>query len=344
MTNALAATTNPARYILLQPGDGKDTRSRVGMFESWLTSSGSPLYSPDLAAYRDRLLSTKSPTSTAAHLSTIRAAYRRAMRANDLRDRLFTDAGIALQHIGAEDNPANRKAFVDERITRLKNVIDPKAAPVTIVKSQDKPDAAQVRLTRAQAEALLNAPGVVPLKSLRDTAAIALLLCTGIREAELCALEVVDLRQKLGGELALHVCEGKGSKERLIPYGDLSWVLAIVDRWLKAARIGDGPVFRSFWKNGRSIRGRLSVRAVENIVAAYPVMIKGEPIAVHPHDLRRTYARRLYEAGVDLLAISQNLGHVDTKTTRLYIGPLDAAQRRAPGVYSFDLAKLNKVT
>lgn len=213
---------------------------------------------------------------------------------------------------------------------------------MTVTTSQDKADSAQVRLTRAQAEALLNAPGVVPLEALRDTAAIALMLCTGIREAELCALEVQDLRQRLGRELALHI--RKGSKERLIPYGELSWVLAVVDKWLEAAGIAEGPVFRSFWKNGKSSRGPLSVRALVYLTVRYSVMSDdGKLMTVHPYDLRRTYARRLYEAGVDLVAISQNLGHSSTKTTLLYIGELGADKRRAPGVYSFDLAALNKV-
>ena len=44
-------------------------------------------------------------------------------------------------------------------------------------------------------------------------------------------LDVGDLRQRLGGELALHVREGKGARERLVPYGDLDWCLAVVDAW-----------------------------------------------------------------------------------------------------------------
>jgi hypothetical protein len=48
----------------------------------------------------------------------------------------------------------------------------------------------------------------------------------------------------------------------------------------------------------------------------------------------------VYEAGVDLPAIQQNLGHADVETTLRYIGPLDADRRRAPAVYTFDLGKL----
>jgi site-specific recombinase XerD len=345
MTTALTTTTADARSILIPAEADKDIRSRVGMFADWLTQAGGAWHSPALAEYRDRLLADgKSAATVSAHLSSIRAAYQRVMRDNGIRDALYTAAGDELRSIGHADTPANRKAFVDERYTRLENAIDPKSSPVKMIKSQDKADGAHVRLTRSQAEALLNAPGVVPLERLRDTAVIAMLLCTGIREAELCALEVVDLRQRLGGELALHVRKGKGSKERLIPYGDLVWVLAVVDKWLAAAGITAGPVFRSFWRGGKSIRGPLSVRAVEDIVIRYPVIgDNGQTITARCHDLRRTYARRLYEAGVDLVAISQNLGHASTRTTLVYIGALDADKRRAPAVYTFDLAQLKKV-
>ena len=58
------------------------------------------------------------------------------------------------------------------------------------------------------------------------------------------------------------------------------------------------------------------------------------------HDLRRTYARRLYEAGVDLVALRQNLGHSHSKTTLRCIGVLDADTRRPPAVCTFDLGRL----
>jgi len=239
------------------------------------------------------------------------------------------------------DRPADRKAFVDETVTRMENALDPKAAPVKRRIRQDRADAAYLRLTAEQASGLLAAPGLEGLQGLRDTAIIALMLCTGIREAELSALEVRDLRQRLGGELALHVREGKGCKERLVPYGELEWVLAIVDAWLGGADIESGPVFRGFYKGNRRLRpGPLSVRAIQYLLVRYPVVVDGELVSVRPHDLRRTYARRLYEAGVDLVAIQQNLGHADHQTTLGYIGTLDASRRRAPAVYHFDVSKL----
>ena len=63
-------------------------------------------------------------------------------------------------------------------------------------------------------------------------------------------------------------------------------------------------------------------------------MVGGELVTVHPHDLRRTYARRCYDAGMDILAIQQNLGHADHKTTLKYIGVSDVESRQPPSLYS----------
>ena len=63
---------------------------------------------------------------------------------------------------------------------------------------------------------------------------------------------------------------------------------------------------------------------------------------VQPHDLRRTYARRLYAAGLVPVEIQQNLGHAGLKTTWGYSGTLSAAPRRPPAVYAFDLSRLSR--
>ena len=66
-------------------------------------------------------------------------------------------------------------------------------------------------------------------------------------------------------------------------------------------------------------------------------MVDGKATKARPHDLRRTCARRLHEAGVDLATIQQNLGRSTTATTLGYIGELGAERRRAPGIYRFYL-------
>ena len=322
--------------IMVPPDAVKDAKHRLTKYAGWLASDGRGWHQPDLVAYRDCLLEGGyKPSTVSAHLSTVRARY-----ADIARDRDLFYA-IASQRT---DDLLERKAIVDEIIARIENAISPEAARVKTRVRQDRPDVDHLRLTSAQGSALMAAPGVGTLLGLRDTAVIALMLCTGVREAELSALDVPDLRQRLGGELALHVREGKGAKERLVPYGELSWVLAIEDKWLEAAGIESGPVFRGFYKGNNSLRrGRVKVRQIQNLLKRYPIMVDGRMTKVKPHDLRRTYARRLYEAGVDPVAIQQNLGHAQLETTLGYIGTLGADKRRAPAVYEFDLRKLAKV-
>jgi site-specific recombinase XerD len=335
MTNSLIFHST-SHAIIIPSGAVKDELHRLRRFVRWLDDTSHTWFEPDLAAYRDYLVERGlTPTSIRAHLSTIRGRYKSLLRDNAFREHLYTLTPVV--------SPAEKKAFVDELVTRLQNATHPGSVPVKVSTSQDKPDNAHIRLTSEQANTLLNAPSVDSLHGLRDTAIVALLLCTGLREAELCALNVADLRQRLGGALALHVRQGKGAKERLVPYGSLEWVLAIVDTWLQAAAITQGAVFHGFYKGNRRLRSsRLTERAAQDILDAYPVMIDGRAVRLNPHDLRRTYARRLYEAHVDLLAIQQNLGHSDSKTTLGYIGQLDSGARRPPAVYSFDLSKLQK--
>lgn len=308
-----------------------DTRSRLARFEQWQRER--PWYDLDLAAYRDELLTTLAPSSVSAHLATVRGRYRAILRDPVRRDELYSLAGERLTALDQDSTPANRKAFVDELVTRIEHALDPKSAPVKTVTRQDRADSDQTRLTREQAGELMQAPGRDTLRGKRDTAIITLMLCTGIREGELRALDVPDLRRRLGGELALHVREGKGCKERLIPYGALSVAVAVAEQWLAAAGIEDGIVFRGIHRGGKVLSGRIGLRVLQRTVGSYPVVIEGRAVTVRPHDLRRTYARRLYEAGVSLVAIQQNLGHSDSKTTLKYIGILDASVRRPPSIY-----------
>lgn len=342
MDHSLALVSDLRAFLIPADAD-KSARARLSLFVEWQTRRRRPWYDIDLKAYRDHLLRHRGfePTTTSAYLSAVRSRYRQLLTDNDLRVRWLTAIGQELAQLNQMDSPANRRALLDEYHTRIRNAIDPSVAPVEKVVSQDRVDADQIRLTQSQAEALLRAPGTETLPALRDTCVIALMLCTGVREAELCALEVEDLRQKLKGVLALHIRLGKGAKERAIPYGDLVWVLQLVDRWLARAEIRTGRVLRAFWRGNEKIRNSLSVRAVEDILSQYPLVgDDGHNLIVRPHDLRRTYARRQYETGLDLISISQNLGHADTKTTLLYIGDLSAEQRQSKLAYSYDLSQL----
>lgn len=347
MNDRLAKSDNSANYlVLVSDVQQKDELHRLVTYARWLDEQRRVWLQPNLVRYRDYLLNAYegrdgkplSHRSVKAHLSTIRARYRALLRDNTIRDELYA-------MIPAGASAADRKAIVDELLKRVENAIDPEAAPVKTVKQQDVHDEVHLRLTATEANALLSAPGLDTLKGVRDTAIISLLLCTGLREAELCSLNTSDLRRRLGGELSLHVRHGKGAKGRLIPYGELEWCLAIVDCWIASARVASGPVFRGFYRGAKRVRStRLTVRAINQILDQYPIMVDGELTTVNPHDLRRTYARRLYESGMDLLAIRDNLGHADTRTTLKYIGEMDVDKRKPPTLYTFNISALRKLS
>lgn len=324
--------------------DDKDKFYRMNKFAQWLDENEREWHDPDLGTYRDHLVRTLAPATAAAHLSTIRAHYRDIVESNRLRDLFYSMLP------GDAKDAANRKAYVDELITRIQNAVAPGQSSVEMTKHQDVDDRQHLRLTTGQADALLRAPGLDTLQGLRDTAIIAMMLCTGAREMEIAALHVEDLRSMFGGALALRIRKGKGKKARLVPYGELDWCLLYVEKWLTVSGITSGAVFRGFYKPHKDQRPRvretaITTRAIQKIMDEYPVIVDGRQVSAKPHDLRRTYARRLYDAGVTVEAIQQNLGHANTKTTMGYIGILDAAQRAPVRVFNPPhLKDLDRVT
>lgn len=310
----------------------KDAASRINKYLAWCGD----ILQPDLAAYRDWLLTQGrtdpkpgqpeglSSQTVADHLSTIRKWYRKILR--DQRDTFYAMAADQ-----GHTAPADQAAYVNELVVRIENAIDPETAPLKKQIIQDKADSQILRLTKKQAQALLNQPDRSTLRGKRDAAIIATFLCTGVREGELVALALDDFRQTLNDEPALLVRHGKGNKQRMVPYGQLAWCVRLVKEWCQAAEITSGYVFRGIYKGDKKVRSTaIRTRNIERIITAYA----GEEIT--PHALRRTYARTLYDSGVELITIQQNLGHKRLETTLLYIGALEA-KRRAPGpIYDLD--------
>lgn len=330
-------------YAVLMPErPSKDHKSRLGFYINWLSERGLAWYQPDLSAYRDYLLRQRtrrdkqgnsapaalSPPTVQAHLATIRGRYSQLTRSNDIRDRLY-------ELTNPNDSEAEQRALVDEFFIRMMNDLHPSTAPVKVVEAQDIADSEHLRLKPYQVSALVQAPGISSLRGLRDTALMTLMVCTGVRAAEAAELQVADLRQRLGGELSLRVREGKGGKQRLIPYGPLDWCLMYVDAWLREANIEAGPIFRGIRRGGKSVRpSGIGTWTVNDIMNAYPISIDGGLRTVKPHDLRRTYARNAYDFGMDLERIRQNLGHTSLQTTQTYIGALDGRDRHPPNMFS----------
>jgi integrase/recombinase XerC len=153
----------------------------------------------------------------------------------------------------------------------------------------------------------------------RDRVIFELLYGCGIRNSELCGL---DMTSVLFREDAIRVF-GKGRKERLVPLGEASVealrsYLPQREERLKAAGKGklvvDGPLMMNARMRGTC---RLTTRSVGRIVKKI-ALSKGLAADVHPHTLRHAFGTHMLEEGADLRAIQEMLGHERLSTTQRY--------------------------
>jgi integrase/recombinase XerD len=160
-------------------------------------------------------------------------------------------------------------------------------------------------LSIEEVERLLAQPDAATARGRRDRAMLELLYATGLRVSELVGLSRSDLRLDLG----LVRCVGKGSKERIVPVGQPA--LGAVRAYL-AARRDASPVL--FLGN----KGRPLTRvACWRIVGRYARQA-GLRGPITPHTLRHSFATHMLDAGADLRAIQELLGHASIATTQIY--------------------------
>ena len=145
----------------------------------------------------------------------------------------------------------------------------------------------------------------------RDRAILEVLYSCGLRVSELTALNLdsVDL------ELEIIRVMGKGSKERLIPLGSKAReaLCCYMQRRgeLLSMQVEQGALFL----NNRG--GRLSSRSVARLLKKHMQRCNiGRPLS--PHGLRHSFATHLLDAGADLRAVQEMLGHVSLSTTQRY--------------------------
>ncbi|MFN8465479.1 MAG: tyrosine-type recombinase/integrase [Caldilineaceae bacterium] len=169
-------------------------------------------------------------------------------------------------------------------------------------------------LTQAQAQSLLDAPDIETIKGLRDRAILAVLLGCGLRREECAALTVQHLQQREGRWVIVDL-EGKRNKMRSVPMP--SWAKYAVDAWLLVAGISTGAVFRPVNKGSRVGEGAMTAQAIYNAVSEYADQLG---LKVHPHDLRRTFAKLAHKGKSPLEQIQLSLGHASIQTTERYLG------------------------
>lgn len=170
-------------------------------------------------------------------------------------------------------------------------------------------------LTKAQAEALINAPDPATLKGRRDRALLALLVGCGLRRGEAVALTVGHIQQRDGRWVIVDL---RGKHGRLRTIAVPAWVKQAVDLCGagRPALPGAGSCARST-TTGRSPGDSLSPQAVLAVA-----VFCGEELGLRPrsHDLRRTCAKLCRSGGGELEQIQLMLGHGSIQTTERYLG------------------------
>jgi integrase/recombinase XerD len=166
-------------------------------------------------------------------------------------------------------------------------------------------------LTERDVEQLLAAPTVNAPRGLRDRAMLEVLYASGLRVSELVTLSVAQLSQDMGVVRIL----GKGSKERLVPVGEvaLDWVRRYA-REARPALLGQRRSSALFVTS----RGKPMTRqAFWHLIRRYALQA-GIRTALSPHTLRHAFATHLLNHGADLRVVQLLLGHADISTTQIY--------------------------
>src|SRR5499427_10647622 len=167
-------------------------------------------------------------------------------------------------------------------------------------------------LTRQQVEELLAAPtreskskSAPTWMPLRDVAIMELFYSSGLRLAELAALDVADADLYTESVRVF----GKGRKERVCPAGLPA--LEAIQKYRAAANVHAGALFIN------KARKRISARSVWLVLKRY-VPRTSIPISMSPHKLRHSFATHMLDRGADLRSVQALLGHASLSTTQIY--------------------------
>jgi len=199
--------------------------------------------------------------------------------------------------------------FVEKDIASL--------APSKVKLAKDKADKEIKFLKLEQLARLLESPDQTTIIGLRDRAILETLFSTGLRVAELAALNRDQLRIKTETHDIETAVIGKGSKIRTVYFSERA--VKALRIYLNERKDLDDSLFINYRRGAQkgSMTRRLTVKSIEDIVKKY-VKITGLPVMATPHTLRHSFATDLLNQGVDLRTVQEFLGHSNIATTQIY--------------------------
>ena len=252
------------------------------------------------------------------------AAYRRDLQAlalwlqeqerADLLHCLSHDlqAYLAARAAGSKATSSNRrlsafKRFFQWAVRERLRAADPTLPLLAAKHSRPLP----YSLSEQQVQDLLAAPDTNTALGLRDRAMLELLYATGLRVSELVKLKLFDVSK------TDHVLRtlGKGSKERLVPFGE--YAADCLQQYLSGAR-EELLAGRSSDDLFLSKRGAAMSRVAFWMLVRKYALQAGIKQHLSPHTLRHAFATHLLNHGADLRAVQMLLGHADISTTTIY--------------------------
>lgn len=167
-------------------------------------------------------------------------------------------------------------------------------------------------LSEAQVEELLSAPDINVPMGLRDRALLELLYATGLRVSELIGLKLFELNLHDGVVRAF----GKGSKERLVPLGEVA--VQWLQRYLNEGRSAllKGQTCDEVFVTARG--AGMTRQMAWSLIKRYGMKAGIPRERISPHVLRHAFATHLLNHGADLRVVQLLLGHADISTTQVY--------------------------
>lgn len=186
-----------------------------------------------------------------------------------------------------------------------------KDSPARLLESIKLPVRLPEILNRDEVDLLLSQPDPANDLGQRDRAMLELLYATGLRVSELTGLQLININLEAGYVRTI----GKGSKERLIPMGEIA--IKALREYLSGGRqnLLKGVNSSHLFVNSRG--KPITRQGFWKIIRKYGI-IAGISKRITPHRLRHSFASHLLEGGADLRSVQVMLGHSDISTTQIY--------------------------